>query len=87
MILEKSLRPRHCIAIESINVKESDDAELLGITIDKRLSFKKHIENLCQNANYKLRWSWVYKKISNCRKTKLLGNPFTDSQFNDAPLN
>ena len=87
MILEKSLRPKYCIAIESINVKESDDAELLGITIDKRLSFKKHIENLCQNANYKLRWSWVYKKISNCRKTKLLGNAFTDSQFNDAPLN
>ena len=28
--------------------------ELLGITIDKHLSFKKHIENLCRNANYKL---------------------------------
>ena len=30
-----------------INVKESDHEELLGITIEKHLDFKKHIENLC----------------------------------------
>ena len=54
MIFEKSLRSKYCLTIRSINVKESDHVELLGITIDKHLSFKKHIENLCRNANYKL---------------------------------
>ena len=28
-------------------MKESDEVQLLGITIDKALNFKKHIENLC----------------------------------------
>ena len=53
-IFEKSLRSKYCLTIRSINVKESDHVELLGITIDKHLSFKKHIQNLCRNANYKL---------------------------------
>ena len=44
MILEKFLRSK---SIGSINVKESDHEELWGITIDKNLDFKKHIENLC----------------------------------------
>ena len=30
---------------------ESDHVEFLGITIDKHVDFKKHIENLCWNAN------------------------------------
>ena len=54
MILQKSLRSKYCLTIGPINVKESDHVELLGITIDKHLDFKKHIENLCWNANYKL---------------------------------
>ena len=37
----------YCLTIEPINVKESDHEELQGITIDKHLDFKKHIENLC----------------------------------------
>ena len=49
MILGKSLRPKYCTAIGKVNVKESNHVELLAITIDKRLSFKKQIENLCRN--------------------------------------
>ena len=40
--------------MRSITVKESDDRELLGITIDKVLNFKNHIKNLCHAAQYKL---------------------------------
>ena len=53
MILQKVLWSKYCLTIGPINVKESDHVELLGITIDKHLDFKKHIENLCWNANYK----------------------------------
>ena len=35
-------------------MKESDKFELLGLTIDKALNFKKHIENICCTAQYKL---------------------------------
>ena len=47
MILQKSLRSKYCLTIGLINVKESDHEELLGITIEKHLDFKNHIENLC----------------------------------------
>ena len=32
----------------------SNEVKLLGITIDNELKFKKHIEDLCQKASYKL---------------------------------
>ena len=54
MILGKSLRSKDCLTVGPVNVKESGHAELLRIPIEKNLSFKKHIENLCRNANYKL---------------------------------
>ena len=46
MIFGKSIWPKDCLAIESIGVKDSDHVEVLGITTDKHLSVKKHIENL-----------------------------------------
>ena len=32
----------------------SNEVKLLGITIDNELKFKKHIEDLCKKASYKL---------------------------------
>ena len=45
--LGKNKRLKYCLKIRSVTIKESDKVELLGITIDKALNFKKHIENLC----------------------------------------
>ena len=52
MIFRKSRRPKYCLTAESINVEKSDHVELLGITIDSCLSFKKRIENLFRYVNY-----------------------------------
>ena len=46
MILQIFLQSRYCFTIGLTNVKESDHVELLGITINKHLDFKKYIENL-----------------------------------------
>ena len=51
---ENSNHRRHRIVINSINVKESNEVILLGITVDNKLVFKKHIENLCRTVQYKL---------------------------------
>ena len=69
-----------------MNVKESYHVELLGITIDKHLSFKNHIENLCRNGNYKLHVLRRIRKYLTVEKATLLGNAFVDSQFNYTPL-
>ena len=67
-------------------MKESDEVELLGITIDKTLNFKKHIKNLCRTAQYKLHALRRMRKYLTLDKAKLLGNAFIDSQFNYALL-
>ena len=45
---------KYSLKIGFITVKESDEVELLGISIDKDLHFKKYIENLYRTAQYKL---------------------------------
>ena len=40
--------------IGNSEIKESDCEKLQGITFDKKLSFKKHIEDLCRKANQKI---------------------------------
>ena len=86
MIHEKKKCLKYSLKIGSITIKESDEVELLRITIDKALNFKKHIENLCRTAQYKLHALRRIRKYLTLDKAKLLGNAFINSQFNYAPL-
>ena len=42
------------LQIETTPIVESREQKLLGITLDKKLAFKTHIESLCKKANQKL---------------------------------
>ena len=77
---------KHELKTNSIKVEASDDVLLLGITIDKKLTFKHHVENLCRKAQYKLHALRCIRKFLTIEKAKMLGNVFIDSQFNYAPL-
>ena len=67
-------------------VPSSSEVKLLGITIDYDLKFKKHINELCRKASYKLHALQRIRRYLSVDKAKLLANAFTDSQFNYAPL-
>ena len=86
MILNQKNHRRQQMVINSITVKESNEVILLGITIDNKLVFKKHIENLCRTAPYKLRALTRIRKYLTLDKAILLGNTFINSQFNHARL-
>ena len=86
MILNRKNHRRQRMVINSITVKESNEVILLGITIDNKLVFKKHIENLCRTAQYKLHALTRIRKYLTLDKAILLGNTFINSQFNYAPL-
>ena len=77
---------KHKLKINSIKAEASDDVLLLGVTIDKKLTFKQHVENLCRKAQYKLHGLRRIRKFLTIEKAKMLGNAFIDSQFNYAPL-
>ena len=87
MILGKKKRLKYSLKIGSIIIKESDEVELLGITIDKALNFKKHRESLCRTAQYKLHALSRIRKYLTLDKANLLGNGFIDRQFSYAPPN
>ena len=86
MILGGKSYHKHILKINSIKVEASDDILLLGITIDKKLTFKQHIENLCRKAQYKLHALRRIRKFLTIEKAKILGNAFIDRQFNYATL-
>ena len=42
------------VAIGKSTIKESECQKLLGVTFDKKLSFTKHVPDLCKKAHQKL---------------------------------
>ena len=54
MILGKRTRQTIILNINNIKIRESQNVELLGLTIDNRLNFKDHINMLCRRATHNL---------------------------------
>jgi len=67
-------------------IPSSSEVKLLGITIDNELKFKKHIDELCRKASYKLHALQRIRRYLSVDKARILANAFIDSQFNYAPL-
>ena len=75
----------------SININNStifatDQVELLGITIDNKLSFSNHINKLCKTANNKLCAIIRLRNYLSLSQTKLLINSYVLSNFSYCPL-
>ena len=67
-------------------ISESCYAKLLGITVDKKLSFRKHVEDLCKKANQKLHALARLSTYIDSIKLEILMNSFIKSQLNHYPL-
>ena len=69
------------------NIIQSENSQvLLGITIDSKLSFNEHINNLCKKASSKLN---ALARISNYMdfpKRRVIMKSFITSQFSYCPL-
>ena len=64
----------------------SSEVNLLGISIDYELKFKKHIDELCQKASYKLPVLQRIRRYLSVGKARFLANAFIYPKFNYAPL-
>ena len=72
--------------INGKKINKSGEIELLGMVIDNQLKFKKHIENLCKKASFKLHVLCRILKFLTVEKARILANAFINSQFNYDPL-
>ena len=86
MILGKSTRQTIILNINNIKIRESQNVELLGLTIDNRLTIKDHINMLCRRTSYKIHALRRIRKYLTLEKSKLLCNAFINNQFNYASI-
>ena len=71
MVLGSKVERYFSIYINNVEIKNSNEVTLLGIKIDKNLTFKKHISELCRSASYKLYTLRRIRKYLTVEKAKL----------------
>ena len=67
-------------------IKSSSTVELLGITLDKNLDFKSHIENICCKANNKIKALFRIRSFLTLEQAKVLAEAYILSNFRYCPL-
>ena len=86
LIIFAANKERVNMYVGEAQIEESDDEQLLGITLDKKLSFKKHIQMLCKKASQKLHALTRISIFMEPKKLKLLMKTFVMSQFSYCSL-
>ena len=86
MVLGEKTCCKHTSAMYSKFVGSSEDLIVLGKIIDRKLTFSKHIDNLCRYALYKLHALQRNRKFLTVEKTTLLDNSLIESLFGRAPF-
>ncbi len=72
--------------VGGVKIWESKCERLLGIDIDRGLSFKTHILNICKKANTKLTVLRRYCRFLTFDKRRTLFKAFVESQFSYCPI-
>ena len=72
--------------VEDKKVRSKTEVKLLGITIDDKLSFDKHISNLCSTGSNCLRALSRIRKFLSLEQAKRLSEAYIMSTFKYCPL-
>ena len=74
------------INIGNFTIQSNNTVKLLGVTLDRKLSFSDHISDMCNKANSKIRALLRIRKFLSTRKAFHLCNAFIMSRFKYCPL-
>lgn len=72
--------------IDGIYIKPVSSVNLLGVTIDCRLNFQKHVEKVCKSASCKVKALLRIRPYLDLNNAKRLCNAYILSAFNYCPL-
>ena len=73
--------------IGTAQIKNMQNEKLVGITTDSKLSFDKHIQQICSRTSAKLKALARIAPFMNITKRNILLNAFFNAQFSYCPLN
>ena len=85
-ILFGASNERANVHVGEAQIEESGEEKLLGITLDKKLSFKNHVKTLCKKASQKLHALARISIYMEPEKLKLLMKTFVLSKFSYCSL-
>ena len=74
------------MSFDEKTIKSSDAVELLGITLDKNISFKRHMQNICHKANNKTKALLHIRKFLNLEQAQVLAEAYISLNFRYYPL-
>ena len=74
------------LSFQGITMKNTEEVEILGVTIDNKLCFDNHIKNLCVKASQKLGALSRMSNFLNHAEKSLIFNSMIKSHFNYCPL-
>ena len=86
MFLGINENKRLCLVINNNLVVGCNSVKLLGITIDRRLSFFPHVEEICNKANQKTKALLRIRNYLSFKQARLLSNAYIISAFSYCPL-
>ena len=75
MSVGKDTHDKDVFYYENLTLKNSNDEEILGVTIDKKLTFHQHNKKMCRKAGQKL--SALRDSVHTL--TPIIGKPYTRS--------
>ena len=81
-----SLEANTQIFLDECNIKTSVSQKVLGVTIDKKLSFNEHVSNLCDKVSKKINALVRIFSFMSLEQRKVLMNAYFLSQFGYFPL-
>ena len=74
------------VNIGTLQIENSKCEKLLGVNIDSKLSFEKHLNIICGKARAKISALGRVAPFMNIEKRKMIMNAFFNSQFSYCPL-
>ena len=88
IVVKKNCRTKdsYALNIKKQTINSENCVKLLGIKIDNKLSFDKHISNLCKKASNQLNAIGRIQKYMGFKEKEVLLNSFVLSNFNYCPL-
>ena len=86
MFLSKYKNIEKNMSFDGKITKSSDTVELLRITLDKNINFKRHIENICHKVNNKTKALFRIRKFLNFEQAQVLAEACISSNFRYCPL-
>ena len=73
------------ININDVDIKPNTSVKRLGITLDNKLNFEKHISSICKSAKCQLNALFRLKNILGLKERKTLTECFVYSNLNYCP--